>query len=138
MHELTMLEKLIFLTKKAEAEISGFYVSSIVIDEKGNEHQGVNVEYEVPTNSLCAERNAITTAITNGMRIGELKEVHVFARNSHKVDPSFMVSPCGACRQAILEASKGEAKVIMYNENGETREMSIKELVPFSFDGVEH
>ncbi len=138
MHKLTMLERLMFLTKKAEASISGFYVSSIIIDKEGNEYEGVNVEYEVPTNSICAERNAITTAITNGMRIGDLSEVHVYARNSHAQDELYIVSPCGACRQAILEASKGGAKVFMYNEKGDVKEMTISELLPFSFDGVEH
>ncbi len=137
MHKLTMTERLKFLTKKAIAEQSGFLVSSIVIDKNDNEYLGVNIEYEVPTNSICAERNALTTSFTNGVKMGDIKEVHVYAYNTHKPDEDFIVSPCGACRQAILEASKGEAKVFMYNGKGEVKEMTISELVPFAFTGVE-
>ncbi len=137
MHELTMLERLQFLTKKAIADKSGFLVASIVIDKEGKEYKGVNIEYEIPTNSLCAERNALLSSFTNGVRMGEIKEVHVYAYNTHKHSSSYIVTPCGACRQAILEASRGEAKVFMYNDDGEVKETPIRELLPSAFDGVE-
>ncbi len=137
MHTLTMKERLQHLTRKAVADISGFLVSSIVITKDGQEFTGVNVEYEVPTNSICAERNAISTAFTNGVRMGDIKEVHVYAYNTHNPSEEYIVPPCGVCRQAILEASKGEAKVFMYNAKGDVKEMTIAELLPFSFNGVE-
>ncbi len=139
MHTLTMFERLKFLTKKSFAPISGFLVSSVVIDEDGNEYEGVNVEYQVPTNSLCAERNAITTAITKGFKFGNLREVHVYAYNTHTNNErdDYAVSPCGACRQAIVEASLGNCKVFMYAENGTVVESTIRELLPLSFEGVE-
>ncbi len=137
MYKLTMKERLHFLTKKAIADISGFRVASIIIDKNGNEFEGINVEYEVPTNSLCAERNAITTAFTTGVKMGDIREVHVYAQNSNLPESIFKVSPCGACRQAILEASKGEAKVFMYDANGDIEETTIRDLLPFAFEGVE-
>ncbi len=137
MHKLTMLERLQFLTKKAIADKSGFLVTSIVIDKDGNEYQGVNVEYEIPTNSICAERNALTTSFTHGVRMGDIKEVHVYAYNTHRQLESYKVTPCGACRQAILEASKGEAKVYMYGDDGEVEEAYITELLPSAFNGVD-
>ncbi len=137
MHTLTTLERLQFLTKKAIAPMSGFLVSSIVVDKDGKEYTGINVEYEIPTNSICAERNAISTAFTNGVRMGDIKEVHVYAYNTHTKDKSLMVTPCGACRQAILEASNCQAKVFMYNGNGDVEETTISELMPKAFKGVE-
>ncbi len=137
MHKLTMGERLHFLSKKAIADISGFWVSSIVIDKDGNEFEGVNVEYEIPTNSLCAERVAIVNAFTKGVKMGDIKEVHVYAQNTNLPNKVFKVTPCGACRQAILEASKGEAKVFMYDANGDAEEKTIRELLPFAFEGVE-
>ncbi len=137
MHKLTMFERLVFLTKKAIAPNSGFLVASIVIDKDGNEYSGINVEYEVPVNALCAERNAITTAFTNGVRMGEIKEVHVVAVNTNVDDKDYTVTPCGACRQAILEASNSEANVFMYNLKGEVTQMTINELLPGGFTGVD-
>ncbi len=137
MHTLTMLERLQHLTRKAVAPISGFLVSSIVIDKDGREFTGVNVEYEIPTNSICAERNALSTAFTNGVKMGDIREVHVYAKNTHKDEASFIVTPCGACRQAILEASTCEGKVFMYNDNGDVEEQTISELLPCAFKGVE-
>ncbi len=137
MYKLKMFERLIFLAKKAVADKSHFLVASIVIDKEGNEYSGINVEYEIPTNSICAERNAISTAFSNGVRMGDIKEVHVLAINMNKQDENYIVTPCGACRQAILEASNQEAKVFMYNTKGEVKETAISDLLPGAFAGVE-
>lgn len=137
MHTLTMSERLTQLTKKASAKDSGFLVASIVIDKDGNEYKGVNIEYEVPTNSICAERNAISTAITNGVRFGEIAEVHVIAYNTNVTNEDYFVPPCGACRQAIFEVSNGEAKVFLYNLKGESKETTIRDLLPLAFEGVD-
>ncbi len=137
MHKLSISERLIFLAKKASANQSNFHVSSIIVDKDGNEYSGVNLEYEIPTNSICAERNAISTAITEGMKLGDVREVHVLAVNNNKIDEDYFITPCGACRQAILEASEQSAKVFMYNMKGEVKEASITELLPGAFAKVE-
>lgn len=137
MHKLTMVERLTFLTKKAVAHKSNFLVASIIVDKDGVEHQGVNIEYEIPTNSLCAERNAITTAFTSGVRLGDIREVHVLAKNLNIDQPDLIVTPCGACRQAILEASAGKAVVHMYSLNGEVDTKTIEQLLPGAFHGVD-
>ncbi len=137
MHKLTIHERLVFLLKKASADQSKFLVSSIIVTKDGQEHNGVNVEYEIPTNSLCAERNAITTAVTTGMKLGDVAEVHIIARNLNKEDEESFTPPCGACRQAIFEASNGEAKVFLYNFKGDVKEFTITELIPEAFTGVE-
>lgn len=134
MHKLSRIEKLKFLIKKAEAKKSNFSVASIVVDNEGNEYSGVNIEYEIPTNSICAERNAISTAITKGMKIGNLKEVHIYAENFNDVlSEDFFVLPCGVCRQVIYEASKGIVKIFSYNLNGDVKQYSINDLFPNPF-----
>lgn len=132
-----MLKKLKELLLTAYAPNSQFKVASIIIDKNGNETHGVNLEYVIPTNSICAERNAISSAITNGFKMGELKEVHIYAESTNAFDPELFTSPCGACRQAILEASRGEARVFLYNSKNEIREYSIRELLPHGFTGSE-
>ncbi|BDU67798.1 MAG: cytidine deaminase [Candidatus Tyloplasma litorale] len=137
MHKLTIFEKLTKLIKNSEASSSNFLVSSIVIDKNKKEYQGVNVEYQIPTNGICAERNAISTAITNSMKIGDLEEVHVFARNLNNINENSFTPPCGVCRQVIYEVSNGKAKVFLYNSKGEVKKYLIQELLPMAFEGVE-
>lgn len=129
-----MLEKLKELIKNSEAKNSNFKVASIIKDINGNEWEGVNIEYLIPTNSICAERNAISTAISKGMKMGELREVHIYAE-SNNFNEEMFTPPCGLCRQAILEASNGNSKVIMYNSKGKIKETNISALLPEPFDG---
>ena len=49
---------------KAYVPYSKFPVSAIVIDQDGNEYEGVNVENAAYGLCLCAERNAITSGVT--------------------------------------------------------------------------
>lgn len=132
-----MFEKLKSLKDKALAPSSNFFVSSIIIDEAGNEYEGVNVEYAIPSNDICAERNAISSAITNGFKYGTLREVHIYAESKTSFDPELFTPPCGACRQAIVEASLGDCKVFLYNSRGEVKEWDINDLVPMAFTGSE-
>lgn len=130
-----MLDRLKGLLKNALTPSSNFKVASIIIDQNGNEFEGVNIEYAIPTNSLCAERNAISTALSKGFKIGDLREVHIYAESGNKPNPDLFTPPCGACRQAIVEASNGEAKIYLYNSKGEVKEYTIDELLPFAFTG---
>ena len=132
-----MFEELKILINKAQAKYSDFYVSSIIVDKENNKYKGVNIEYDVPTNSICAERNALAHAFTEGMQFGDLKEVHILAKSNKKPNNDMFVSPCGICRQAILEASDCESTVFLYNLNGEVKTYSILELLPKAFTGDE-
>lgn len=137
MHKLTMNEKLIFLSKSAKANRSNFLVASIIKDVNGTEWTGANVEYAIPTNGICAERNAISTALTSGMNFGDLAEVHILGRRQEDPNTKAFTPPCGVCRQAIFEASNGKAKVFLYNMEDEVKEFDINELLPFAFNGEE-
>ena len=128
-------DKLLKLLDNSYAPYSKFNVASIVVDVNGNEYEGVNVENAVFGATQCAERNAINTAVTQGMKKGELKEVHIIARNNN--GETIDASPCGICRQVILEQSEGNAKVYLYNENGLVSEHEIKDLLPEAFTGEE-
>ena len=128
-------DRLLKLLDKSYAPYSNFNVASIVVDTNGNEYEGVNVENAVYGATQCAERNAINTAVTNGMKRGELKEVHIIARNNN--GELIDASPCGICRQVILEQSEGNAIVYLYDDNGLVSEHKIKDLLPEAFTGEE-
>ena len=119
------------LLENAYAPYSGFHVASIVVTGTGKYYKGVNVESVAYPTTICAERNAVFSAVTEGIRPGEIKEVHILARNKAGLYvPAF---PCGSCRQVISEQSLGKAKVFVYRSAEEVSEYSIETLLPHAF-----
>ena len=72
-----MKEELIELLDKAYAPYSKFHVAAIIEMKDGNLIKGVNVENASYGASICAERNAITTAITMGYKKGDFKNIYI-------------------------------------------------------------
>ena len=119
------------LLDASSAPYSGFNVASIVISISGEHFKGVNVESVAYPTTMCAERNAIFSAITNGVQRGEIAEVHILARNAEK---QFVAAfPCGACRQVIAEQSDNQAKVYVYGSKDKVSEHRISDLLPEAF-----
>lgn len=121
------------LLNNSYADYSDYQVASIIFDKKGNKYIGVNVENASFGATSCAERNAIFFAIASGMKMGDLKEVHVMSNYRKINNKSYFAFPCGICRQIISEASNDMAKIYIYNQNGEMKKYSIKDLLPHSF-----
>ena len=63
-----MKEKLIKLLDNSYSPYSNYKVASIVINKDNKEYSGVNVENISYGATICAERNAITSAITDGYK----------------------------------------------------------------------
>lgn len=119
------LEKAIKIREKAYTPYSKFKVGAIVVDQDENEYVGVNVENSSYGLSNCAERTAIFTAVTNGMKT--LKLLVVVG------DTEGPVSPCGACRQVMKEFATEETIIVMGNLKKEYKIMSIEEILPYGF-----
>lgn len=132
MNYFTQLEALL---EASSAPYSSFNVASIVIDNKGKAYKGVNVESAAYPTTICAERNAIHTAVAEGIKKGDIKEVHILARNPQK--QLVKAFPCGACRQVIAEQSNNDAKIFIYGSANDVMEHTIDFLLPFAFLGDE-
>jgi len=107
------------IAEKAYAPYSNFHVGVAVLARDGNVFEGVNVENGAYPLGVCAEKNAISTAITQGYRPGDFEALAVNA------------SPCGGCRQWLAEM--GIDRVIFRN-GGEILTMPPAALLPESFD----
>lgn len=123
------------LLDASSAPYSGFNVASIVITRDGGEYRGVNVESAAYPTTICAERNAIHTAVTEGVRRGDIQQVHILARNA--VGELVRAYPCGSCRQVIAEQSGNDAIVYSYASSTDVSSHTIAELLPFGFLGEE-
>lgn len=103
---------------------SNFYVGSAVLTVNDKPYTGCNVESSSYSLTICAERNAIFKAISEGER--EFKAIAVAG------DTEDFISPCGACRQVISDLC-GEIDIILVNANGEYIVKKTSELLPFAF-----
>lgn len=139
MEELTrdereLIQMAIEATKNSYAKYSNFYVGAAVRLEDGQVFIGANQENAAFPSGLCAERTAIFSAQANspGQAITALA---VAARNNFgPLDNP--VTPCGGCRQVMLEMEdryQRDVKVLLYGKKGIYRVKSVKDLLPLSF-----
>lgn len=113
------------IREKAYAPYSGFKVGAAIRSASGAVHTGVNVENAAYPQGTCAEAGAIAAMIAAGDLA--IAEVAVIA------DSPVPVSPCGGCRQKLVEFGAPDVRVTMANLAGETRVMTLAELLPGAF-----
>ena len=115
-------------SKKAYCPYSKFPVGASILYESGNVYVGCNVENSSFGLSLCAERNAISSAIAFGENSKILK-VAIYSPKSKKC------YPCGACRQWMQEFERGQnIQIVLEDENGSVYTHCVNELLPYSFE----
>lgn len=123
-----MVEKLLELHKNSYVPISNYPVSAILITKDGREFAGVNCEDASTRAGTCAERAAIFTAITAGVKKGEFRELHVMTSSTDTIG-----MPCFVCRQMISELFDKDCVVTCYNKKGESVSHTVAELCPYPF-----
>lgn len=112
--------------QNAYAPYSNFRVGAAVLDENGNIAVGANVENSSYGLTLCAERAALAAAQVSSL--GTILFVCIVA------DTPEPISPCGGCRQWIIELAPF-AIVGMLTPAGPERWCTAEELLPFAFGG---
>ena len=123
-----MKERLVRLLDNAYAPYSNFHVSCLVEMKDGKLIPGVNVENASYGASICAERNAITTAIALGYKKGDFKNIYIM------VSGEKLSMPCFMCRQVIVELFDKDGEIILVGKNGEEERHSISDACPYPFD----
>lgn len=130
-----LLEQAMEATKQAYAPYSEFRVGAALLLENGEIIIGNNQENAAYPSGLCAERVAMFYASAKFPGV-PFKALAVTA-NSDKIAIDHPVSPCGACRQVMVEyesLSKNPIKVILAGRTGSIIILdSVKDLLPFSF-----
>lgn len=122
-----MIEKLIKLQENAYAPYSNFPVSAVVVTKDGREFSGVNVEDASYRAGACAERVAIFSALTAGVKKGEFQEINVLVSSGR------IGMPCFVCRQMISEVFLESAIVRCFALDGSYVEHTVAELCPYPF-----
>ena len=126
-----MKEKLSELLANAYSPYYNFRVSAAVECDDGNYFYGVNVEDASSRAGICAERNAITSAITAGYGKDTFKALHLMSESDK------LIFPCFVCRQLILEFFEMEDELILYTKDKEAH-YKMKDILvhPFSAEDL--
>lgn len=122
-----MKEKLLELHKNSYVPITNFAVSACVVSKDGRCFFGVNVEDASTRAGTCAERSAIYSAITAGVKKGEFKEINIMV-SSGKIG-----TPCFVCRQMISELFDKDSIVRCFSIDGNYVEYTVLQLCPYPF-----
>jgi cytidine deaminase len=112
----------------AYAPYSEFQVGAALLTTDGRVFSGCNVENASYSLCNCAERTAFFCAIATGYGPGDFSHLAVIADTQ---DP---ISPCGACRQVMIELGGATLHVVLANLRGEYAETTADALLPGAFE----
>ena len=110
--------------ERAYAPYSRFAVGAAALTASGHIFPGCNVENAAYPACVCAERIALLSAYAAGER--DIVALAIVA------DTPGPASPCGACRQVLLEIAP-RCTVVLANMRGETLLTTPSELLPGGF-----
>lgn len=123
-------------TANSYAVYSNFSVGAAVRMANGTVVSGSNQENAAYPSGLCAERTTLFWA--NSQYPQEPVEMLAIAAKNAQGELELPITPCGACRQVMLETEKrfgNKMKIILYG----TRQCyviddGVRALMPLSFD----
>jgi len=111
----------------AYAPYSNFRVGAALLTNDGRVFPGCNVENASYGLCNCAERTAFFSAIAAGCKRGDFAALAVVG------DTDGPISPCGACRQVILELGGPGLRIRLGNLRGATRDTTAAAQLPDAF-----
>jgi len=123
------------VTKQAYAPYSNFFVGAVAKLSNGKTVAGTNQENASYPVGICAERVLLGNAATlfPGISIDTL----AISYDSKEVASDHPISPCGMCRQALLEYETRTGKPIRLILAGQKGKIyiinTVKFLLPFAF-----
>ena len=119
-----LLQKARAAREAAYAPYSGFRVGAALLTASGSIYTGCNVENASFGATICAERSAVSAAVSAGER--EFRAIALTAGGS-------AVTPCGICRQVLSEFSKDGELTVIYDLDSGYETDSLASIFPQAF-----
>lgn len=120
---------------KAYAPYSGFHVGAAVELENGEVFAGSNQENSAYPSGLCAERVAMFYANAQFPDVTvKTLAIAAFTNGEFLTDP---ITPCGSCRQVLLETElryEKDITILLYGTNQVYQIENVKQLLPLCFE----
>ena len=130
----TLIDKAKQQTHTAYAPYSKFHVGAAVLMDNREILCGSNQENAAYPSGLCAERTTLFYANAHYPNQNVVALAIAAAQNEDFLEEP--ISPCGACRQVMLEYEQKAKKpidVLLYGKNNIYLIKGVKQLLPFSF-----
>ena len=119
-----LTERAMGAMERAYAPYSGFRVGAALLAADGSVTEGCNVENAAYPAGICAERAALAAAVTRGVR--------TFRALVIATEAGTPASPCGICRQVLMEFAP-ELSVVSVTRAGAESRWSMAQLLPHAF-----
>ena len=121
-----LIEKAFDAMKNAYAPYSGYHVGACLLTKQGNLYLGANIENASFGATSCAERNAVFSAYSNGVRRDEIEALAIVS------DGPRIATPCGICWQVLSELLNPDTPIYLSNGK-EQMTTNAAELLPLAF-----
>ena len=132
MYRQLMLDA-VMAREKAYAPYSNYKVGACLLAKSGKKYFGCNVENASYTPTNCAERTAFFKAISEGERGFEAIAI-VGGKDGEPL--SLNCTPCGVCRQVMLEFCTKDFKVILGTPD-DFKVYTLEQIMPYAFTPAE-
>lgn len=138
-NDAALLEKARIITANAYAPYSRFHVGAVALLTNGETVAGTNQENASYPVGICAERVLLGNA---AMLFPDMPiDTMAISYNSSQVKSDHPISPCGMCRQALLEYEgrvNRPIRLILAGMEGKVLVIhSARQLLPFAFTSNE-
>ncbi len=117
-----LLQKAIEAMEFSYSPYSHYRVGAALLTKNGAVITGCNIENSAYTAAICAERTAISKAVSQGER--DFVAIAVATVNGG--------APCGVCRQVMREFAP-DLTVIIGDDSGQYQVLTLVDLLPHSF-----
>ena len=124
MNDMELLNMAFDASKNAYAPHSGYYVGAAVECADGTIYTGCNVENSSFGATLCAERVAVSKAVSDGNR--DFTRIAIYGSGAD------YCIPCGICRQFLSEFSN-DIDVLCAKDDGRYVTYKLNQLLPYAF-----
>lgn len=124
---MKQIEQAKLAMSKSYSPYSRFKVGAAIELKDGTFIHGANIENASFGLSICAERSAMVSLLSQGYQKEDIVSITIIA------DDKIPVSPCGACRQFMHEILPKNTKILLTNLKGEIKETTPDELLPYAF-----
>lgn len=120
---LALIQSALQARQNAYAPYSHYAVGAAILTHDGKIFSGCNVENAAYPTGMCAERVALFKAVSEGART--FSAVVVATENGG--------SPCGSCRQALVEFGLDWQVILVDNTGSIKQQSTLRELLPLAF-----
>lgn len=130
MNKKELIREAFLARERAYSPYSNFSVGAALLATNGTVYRGCNIENSSYTPTNCAERTAFFKAVSEGVTTFEA----IVVVGGKKGDVVSYCSPCGVCRQVMMEfCDPKKFIIILAKSEDDYKEFTLEEMLPLGF-----